>query len=262
MRGFVLILLLLIPAAANAAGSNVDYADGGVKLKGYLAQPAAGKPAKGAVLVIPEWWGNNEYSKSRADQLAALGYIAFAADIYGDGKTTTDPAKAKEWSGPFYADPSLMTKRVQSGFDALAGQAGVDKNKIAVIGYCFGGTSALQFALSGGAVRGAAAFHGGLKIPAPSNPAAIKAKIAIFEGDDDPFVPPEDRAVFRKILKDAKLDYIWVDYSGAIHAFTNPKATSFNIPGIGYSKTADMQSWGHLQLFLFGLFGGHEGTAG
>lgn len=252
MRKLLFVLLLLLPAAAQAAGHDVDYSEGAIQFKGYFV--SGGKGAKGSVLIIPEWWGLNEYSKSRADQLAALGYNAFAVDMYGSGQVTTDPSKAKEWSGPFYADPTLMTKRVQRGLDALVAQSGVDKNKIAVIGYCFGGSSALQFALSGGDVRGAAAFHGGLKLPAPTDPAAVKAKFVIFEGEDDPFVPAEERAAFRKLLKDAELDFTWIDYSGAIHAFTNPKATSFNIPGIAYNESADRQSWGHLQQFLHDLF--------
>ena len=238
-------------ASGSAGGKPVEYADGATKLKGYYV---AAEKSKGAILIIPEWWGINDYARSRADQLGKLGYSTLAADMYGDGYSTTDAAKAKEWSGPFYSDSSLMTRRVQVAFDTLASESGVDKNRIVVIGYCFGGTSALQFALSGGAAAGVAAFHGGLKLAAPANPSAVKAKFIVMEGEDDPMVPPEDRASFRKILKDGKYDFTWIDYSGAVHAFTNPKASSFGIPGVAYSPSADQQSFGHLQLFLYRVF--------
>ena len=238
----------LFQNTAAAAGTEVKYTDGLTTLKGYFAP--ADRP-KGAIVIIPEWWGLNDYAKTRANELAKLGYSTLAADMYGDGQTTSDPNVAKALSAPFYSDTALMVRRVQKGFDALSAQNGVDKNKIVVIGYCFGGTSALQFGISGGAAKGVAAFHGGLKIGAPADPAKVTAKFIVMEGEDDSFVPPEERAAFKKVLKDSKIDFTWIDYSGAHHGFSNPKADSYKIPGLAYSKSADLQSSGHLQLFLY-----------
>jgi dienelactone hydrolase len=237
----------------------VAYEQAGVKLEGWLAyddaKVAADKKAPG-VLVVPEWWGLNDYAKGRAEQLAKLGYVAFATDMYGAGVTTTDPKKAGELAGQFYGKP-LMAERAQAGLDQLLATGLVDATRVAAIGYCFGGSTVQALAFSGAPLAGIVSFHGGL-IPVPADAAAkTKAKILVCHGAIDPFVKPEDIAAFKKSLDDGKFDYQFISYAGAVHAFTNPGADALakttGLP-IAYNATADHRSWAHMRTFFGEIF--------
>jgi dienelactone hydrolase len=238
----------------------VPYEHGGVKLEGYLAyDDAKVSPANKApgVLVIPEWWGLNEYPRSRAEQLAALGYVAFAGDMYGAGVVTEDAKKAGELAGQFYGKP-LMAERARAGLDQLLKTGLVDSARVAAIGYCFGGATVQALAFSGAPVAGTVSFHGSLIAPSAEAAAKTKAKLLICHGAIDPFVRKEDLDAFLKALNDGKLDYQFISYSGAIHAFTNPRATEVGrangLAGIGYNAAADRRSWAHLREFLAEIF--------
>jgi len=233
----------------------VTYEHAGVKLEGYLAyddvKVTATKPAPG-VLVVPEWWGLNDYAKGRAEQVAQLGYVAFAVDMYGTGVTTTDPKKANELASPFYGKP-LMAERASAGLDQLLGTGLVDARRVAAIGYCFGGSTVQALAYSGAPLAGIVSFHGGL-IPAPAGAAARnKAKILVCHGAVDPFIKPEEIAAFTKSMDDGKFDYQFISYAGAVHAFTNSGADRIaavtGLP-IAYNAAADQRSWAHMELFL------------
>jgi dienelactone hydrolase len=251
-------LLLAMPAQAKIVTRAVSYEQGGVKLEGYLAyddaQTAAGKVP--GVLVIPEWWGLNEYPKWRAEQLARLGYVAFAADMYGAGVTTHDPKKAAELAGHFYGKP-LMAERARAGLDQLLQTGLVDPARVAAIGYCFGGATVQALAWSGAPVAGIVSFHGGL-IPPPASASSLKTKVLICHGAVDPFEKKEDIDAFKEAMDVAKLDYQFVMYSGAVHAFTNPNADRVaqetGLKGIGYNAAADHRSWRHMQDFFAELF--------
>lgn len=252
-------LALAMSAQANIVTRAVPYDHAGVKLEGYLAyddaKTAAGKCP--GVLVIPEWWGLNEYPKSRAEQLAKLGYVAFAADMYGAGVTTTDPKKAGELAGHFYGKP-LMAERARAGLEQLVKTGLVDPARVAAIGYCFGGATVQAMAWSGAPVAGIVSFHGSL-IPPPANTAGtVKAKILICHGAIDPFEKKEDIDAFKKAIDDAKLDYQLIMYSGAVHAFTNPRADEVaretGLKGIGYNAEADHRSWKLMQDFFAEIF--------
>jgi dienelactone hydrolase len=257
----VAILALTVSAEAKIVTKPVAYQHDGVKLEGYLAyddtKTSAANRAPG-VLVIPEWWGLNEYPKSRADQLARLGYVAFAADMYGAGVVTTDAKKAGQLAGQFYGKP-LMAERAKAGLDQLLATGLVDASRVAAIGYCFGGATVQALAWSGAPLAGIVSFHGSLIPPSADAVARTKAKILICHGAVDPFEKKEDIDAFKKALDDGKLDYQFISYAGAIHAFTNPEAdevakTAGLVGSIGYNAAADRRSWQHMRDFFAEIF--------
>ncbi|MBS0662032.1 MAG: dienelactone hydrolase family protein, partial [Verrucomicrobia bacterium] len=225
-----LLTLLLAGAAALTAPAavvtrTIAYEHAGAKLEGFLAydDTLTAKAKLPGVLVVHEWWGLNDYARSRAKQLAKLGYVAFALDMYGAGISTLDPKKAGELAGQFYGKP-LMAERARAGLDQLLATGLVDGTRVAAIGYCFGGSTVQALAYSGAPLAGIVSFHGGL-IPVPADAAAkTKAKILICHGAIDPFVSRADLDAFLQAMNDGKFDYQFISYAGAIHAFTNPRA--------------------------------------
>jgi dienelactone hydrolase len=245
--------------SAKVVTKPVAYEHGGVKLEGWLAyddeKVAADKPAPG-VLVLPEWWGLTEYPKKRAEQLAKLGYVALAADMYGAGVTTADPKKAGELAAPFYGQP-LMAGRSRAGLDQLLASGLVDGRRVAAIGYCFGGAAAQALAYSGAPLAGIVSFHGSLIPASPAAAAANQAKILVCHGAVDPFISAEEIAAFMKGMNDGKFDYQFVSYAGAVHAFSNPGADKIakatGLP-IAYHAAADKRSWAHMRSFFNEIF--------
>jgi len=249
--------MLATGAQAKLVTKAVGYEQGGVKLEGYLAYDDSTKAARPGVLVIPEWWGLENFAKGRAEKLAAMGYVAFAADMYGAGVTTTDPKKAGELAGQFYGKP-LMAERAQAGLDQLLKSGLVNPQKVAAIGFCFGGATCQALAYSGAPLVGIVSFHGSL-IPASSEAAAKnKAKFLICHGAIDPFTQPEAIDAFKKSLDEGHFDYQFVSYAGAVHAFTNPGADALRVSaglnGIGYNEPAARRSWQHMKLFFDEIF--------
>src|SRR6478735_7574739 len=255
-----LFVATTVALSAQIVTKPVAYEQAGVKLEGYLAYDDAkvtpGAKAAG-VLVVPEWWGLNDYTKGRVQQLAELGYVAFGVDMYGAGVVTEDPKKAGELAGQFYGKP-LMAERAQAGLDQLLATGLVEKARVAAIGYCFGGSTVQALAYSGAPLAGIVSFHGGL-IPVPADAAArTKAKILICHGAVDPFVKPEDVAAFQKAMNEGKFDYQFISYAGAVHAFTNPGADAVakatGLP-IAYNAAADKRSWAHMRSFFSEILG-------
>lgn len=233
----------------------INYKDGNVDLQGFLAydDAKAASPQPG-VLIVHEWWGHTDYVRSRAKQIAKLGYVAFALDMYGKGVKTDDPKKAGELAGQFYKDRNLMRSRAMAGLNALKQQKNVDPNRLAAIGYCFGGSTALELARGGAPLAGVVSFHGGLDFPTVEDNKNIKGKLLICTGADDPMIPPEKVNTFESQLRDAKVNFEINIYSGAVHAFTNPKADEHHIPGIAYNAQADGRSWYAMTGFLAEIF--------
>jgi dienelactone hydrolase len=258
MKAAVLALLLfsgLISAQAKIVTKTVPYDQGGVHLVGYLAYDDAqteGKKLPG-ILVVPEWWGLNDFVKGRAEALAKLGYVAFAADMYGDGQSTTDPNKAKELSSALYGKP-LMAERARAGLDQLTASGLVDQSNLAAIGFCFGGATCQVLAYSGAPLKGIVSFHGAL-VPLPADAAArTHAKFLILQGELDPHVDLDQRLAFIKSLDQGKIDFQFLSYSGAVHAFMNPEADKFHLEGISYNATAAERAWNQMQLFFQEIF--------
>jgi dienelactone hydrolase len=253
----LLLALGALPAGAAIVTRTVDYEHAGAKLQGFLAYDdaltAGGKQP--GVLVVHEWWGLNDYVRGRAVKLAKLGYVAFALDMYGKGVLATDPKAAGDLAGAFYGKP-LMAERAQAGLDQLLATGLVDPARVAAIGYCFGGSTVQALAYAGAPLAGIVSFHGGLIPATPEAAARVRAKILICHGASDPSTNREKLDAYLKSLDDTKLDYQFIQYAGALHAFTNPDADAIALanPGmkgfIGYSPSADHRSWQDMQVFF------------
>ncbi len=260
MKNLLLILsLCCLGSAAQAAvkGEEVNYESDGTTLVGYLAYDDSIKGKRPGVLVVHEWWGQNEYARKRARMLAELGYTALAVDMYGDGLVADNPEDASNLASGLTTDLPLERARFEAGMDFLRNQETVDPDQIAAFGYCFGGGVALNMARIGEDLKGVASFHGLLGAEHPAKPWTIKAHIISFSGDADPMIGPDKIAAFRKEMDAAGANYRVVTYPGAKHAFTNPEADElgkkFNMP-IAYDAQADKDSWQQAQEFLREVF--------
>lgn len=262
--GVLLAGLLLAPAFAEESGGlkieAVDYSspgEEGVVLKGYLAfDPAVGKKRPG-VIVVHEWWGHNDYARRRARMLAEMGYTALAIDMYGDGKEALHPDDAAKFSGEVMSNRPVARARFLAAVEILKNHDSVDAERIAAIGYCFGGSLVLHMARSGADLKGVASFHGGLAGSKTDAPGEIKAKLLVVHGGDDAFEPPEVVEEFRAEMKTRGAKMRFVTYQGAKHSFTNPDADKyakkFNLP-LEYNEQADKNSWNELAVFLGKVF--------
>ena len=259
---FAACLAAALGARAAIVTRTVAYEQGGANLQSVLAYDDATTALRPGVLVFPEWWGLNDYAKGRARQLAELGYVALAVDMYGDGVSTTDPKKAGELAGQFYGKP-LMAERAQAALDQLTKTGLVDARRVAAIGFCFGGAVCQTLAYNGAPLAGIVSFHGSL-VPAPADAAdKTHAKFLICHGALDPFTTPEAVDAFKKSLDDARIDYQFVVYSGAVHAFTNPDADALarasGLKGIGYNEAAARRSWALMRQFFGEIFAAKRG---
>ncbi|MCR4347561.1 MAG: dienelactone hydrolase family protein [Sulfuricaulis sp.] len=252
---FTVLTAFIGLASAQAAikGVPVEYKSNGTVHNGYLVYDDAIMAKRPGVLVIHEWWGHDEHARNSARKLAEAGYVALALDMYGDGKQAHHPDDAGKFSGEVRKNQSLMKSRFQAGMKLLEKQSRVDSKRLAAIGYCFGGSVVLEMARAGEKLRGVASFHGGLATENPAKPGKIKAKVLVMNGAEDPFVPAEQIAAFKKEMESAKADYKFVNYPGAKHSFTNPNADAngakFKLP-LAYDAQADQASWSDLQSFL------------
>lgn len=247
-------LLWSIVAGAELHTQNVEYKDGDTLLKGYVAYDAASKAKRPGILVVHEWWGLNDYARRRAEMLAGLGYVALAVDMYGEGFNTTSPEDAGKHAGVFRQDRAAGLKRVRAGFDVLKKQQQCDTNRIAAIGYCFGGTVVLELARSAADIAGVVSFHGGLDTPNPAEPGKIKCKVLVCTGADDPHVPAEKVTAFEDEMRKAGADWQLNVYGGAVHSFTNPGAGNDPTKGAAYNERADKRSWEAMKLFFAEIF--------
>jgi dienelactone hydrolase len=259
---YLVILMLdfnwsLAPADAKIVEKSVQYTTQGVTMKGTLIYDDAIKDKRPGVLVVHEWWGANEYSKSRARMLAKLGYRALAVDMYGDGKQASTPEEATALSSAVMKDFEAGKKRFLAAYDFLKSQPNVDPEQIAAVGYCFGGGVVLNMARQGADLKGVVSFHGNLAPIQPAQKGGVKAKLLVLHGADDHFISSEQIRAFHQEMTDAQVDYKFVDYPGAVHAFSNPEATAlgkkFNIP-IAYNESADKKSWKEMETFLKTIF--------
>ncbi|HQD44632.1 MAG TPA: dienelactone hydrolase family protein [Kaistella sp.] len=239
----------------NIKTEDVVYNIRGINYKSFAAFTTDSDQPKPVVMVIPEWWGLNDYAKSRAKQLAELGYFAMAVDFYGEGKVVEHPQEAEKLASPFYKIP-INAKTIFDGAKAkVVSYPNADISKIAVIGYCFGGAQALNMARQESDLKGAVSFHGNLMTGV--KPKNNKVKILVCNGANDTFVSPEEIAAFKKEMDSAKINYTFIDYPNSLHSFTNPASTEvgkkFNMK-IAYNKEADEKSWNDMKKFLADIF--------
>jgi dienelactone hydrolase len=250
LGGFLLAVLMATGVQAAIRTERIEYRHGDALLVGFLAYDDSMTGRRPGVLVVHEWWGLNDYAKARAEQLARLGYVAFALDMYGKGVATTDPKVAGQLSGVFRNDRTLGRARAAAGLAVLKERPEVDPTRIAAIGYCFGGTVVLEMARGGTDLRGVVSFHGGLSTPNPADARHIKGKVLVLHGADDPFESPAEIAAFQDEMRQAHVDWQMNYYSGAMHSFTNPESGSFGIKGVGYNAEADRRSWLAMRNFF------------
>lgn len=232
----------------------VEYKLGDTALEGYLAYDDSTKIRRPGVLLIHEWMGLGPYEKRRADQLAAMGYVAFAADIYGKGVRPRNADEAKQTSATYKNNRALLRARVQAALDTLKKQPFADPARIAAIGYCFGGTTALELARSGADVRGVVSFHGGLDSPNPTDGRNIKAKVLVLHGADDPLVPQDQILAFQDEMRKGGVDWQMIYYGGAVHRFTAREAGDNPSTGLAYNEKADRRSWEDMKQFFGEIF--------
>jgi dienelactone hydrolase len=257
---FLMALLTASTAAlAEVKTKEIAYSSGGVTMKGYVAYDDAVKGKRPGVLVVHEWWGNNDYARKRARMLAELGYTALSVDMYGDGKTADHKDDAAALATQVAKDMPVAKARFEAGMKALKKQKTVDSARIAAIGYCFGGSVVLNMARLGVDLRGVASFHGSLGGLAPAEKGKVKARVAVFTGEADPMVPADQVVAFKQQMDAAGANYSLVSYPGVKHSFTNPQADDyakrFGLP-VAYDAKADEDSWSQTRTFLKAIFAG------
>ena len=252
-----LFVLLPFTLHADVITKEVTYSDGDTKMKGYLAYDDKVKGKRPGIIVVHEWWGHNDYAKKRARMLAKLGYSAIALDMYGGGKNASHPKDAGMFAGEVKKNMAVAEKRFMAAYNLLQKQDHVAKDKIAAIGYCFGGGIVLEMARRGVELDGVVSFHGSLGTKSAAKRGKIKSKVLVLNGEADPFVKQTAIASFKNEMRAARVDFKFINYPNAKHAFTNPGAdkfgNKFKIP-LAYNKVADENSWVEMKLFFEQLF--------
>jgi dienelactone hydrolase len=266
MKRIMVIVLIVagVLTIANAAvaahkimGRNVEYTAGGITMKGYLVYDEKVQGKQPGVLVVHEWWGQNTYVRKRARMLARLGYTALALDMYGEGKTAQHPDDAGKFASGVMKNFPVAKERFLAALEFLKKQPTVDPDRIAAIGYCFGGGVVLNMARQGVDLKGVASFHGSLAVVNPDQPTPIKTAVRVYNGADDKFSTPEQIEALKKEMADQKVNFKFVNYPGAVHSFTNLEATEigkkFKMP-VAYNAKADKESWEDMKQFLKEIF--------
>ncbi|MBP7526984.1 MAG: dienelactone hydrolase family protein [Syntrophorhabdaceae bacterium] len=241
------------PAGAAVRTQTITYSQDSVTLEGYLAYDDRITGKRPGILVVHEWKGISAYEKMRVEQLASMGYVAFAADIYGKGVRPTTTEEASRTAGIYRGNRQLLRARALAGLKALKEFRYTDPSRVAAIGYCFGGTTVLELARGNAEVAGVVSFHGGLDTPNPAT-GPVKPQVLVLTGADDPGVPPAQRLAFEEEMRAAGANWQMNIYSGAVHAFTNPAAGSNPSTGAAYNEKADKRSFADMKLFFSELF--------
>jgi len=267
-KTLIAIIALMLAACAGtgnqgATGSvikeePVTYRDGSTVMKGFIVYDDAIKTKRPGIVVVHEWWGITKHVHEEARKFAAQGYTAIIADMYGDAKTADNPKDAGALSGAVRKNPAVMQSRFNAAKDLLSQHATVDRSRIGASGYCFGGSVVLDMARVGTDLKGVAAFHAGLGAAGPAAASGkVKSKVLVLNGAADPFIKPDSVDAFKKEMDAAKVDYRYINYPGAVHAFTNPEATEkgkqFNLP-LAYDAQADSQSKAEAATFFRNVF--------
>jgi len=235
----------------------IDYQLDSLNMKGYLVYDERFEGKRSAVLVVHEWWGHNEYPRSRARMLAELGYVALSIDMYGDGKATDHPENAQKFMMESLSDMGLAKARFIAALDLVKQNELTDPSKTAAIGYCFGGAVVLHMARFGVDLDGVVSFHGNLATEYPAEPGIVMSRVLVCNGADDPFVPEDQRRAFKDEMESAGVNFEFINYPGSVHAFTNPGADvygeKFELP-LAYNEAADKQSWEKMKSFFDEIF--------
>ena len=247
------VMTMYMAASASAAIKSraVEYStpDGSL-MEGYISYDDGIKTPQPAIIIVPDWMGLGQFAKNKAQLLAKEGYVVFAADVYGKGIRPVNSDQAATLATKYKSDRPLLQSHIRAAYNTLTAMTTVDKGRVVVMGYCFGGTTALELARSGVPLAGTASFHGGLANPIPENAKNIKGAVLVMHGADDPLVPPAEVAGFKQEMDKAGIKYNFVAYPGAVHAFTNPAAGEDKSTGVAYNEAADRASWVEFERFL------------
>ncbi len=249
----MVVLLSSNCVLAKIKTKTIEYKQGNTVLEGYLAYDDAIKVKRPGVLVVHEWNGLQSYAKKRTEQLAKLGYVAFAADIYGKGIRPQNPEESGKQATIYRQDRKLLRERAKAGLEVLQKHPLTDSKRIAAIGYCFGGGTVLELARSGVNIGGVVSFHGNLDTPDPNDAKNIKAKVLVLHGADDPFVPEQQVQGFTREMRLGNVNWQLISYGGVLHSFTNPEAKN-NPKGAVYNSIADQRSWQAMRQFFTEIF--------
>ncbi|MCU1750046.1 dienelactone hydrolase family protein [Pseudomonas sp. 6D_7.1_Bac1] len=263
MRVFIALVLLALSGLNQAAikTQEIPYKSAdGTEMIGYYAYDDSIQGKRPGVVVVHEFWGLNDYAKRRARDLAGLGYSALAIDMYGEGKNTEHPKDAMAFMEAALKNSATASARFNAGLDLLKQQPQTDPNKLAAIGYCFGGKIVLDAARQGTPLAGVVSFHGALATSTPATPGSVKAKLLVEHGALDSMVTADQVAAFKTEMDKAGADYKFVSLAGAKHGFSNPDADRLSHgdhggPDIGYNKAADERSWADMKAFFKKIFG-------
>lgn len=240
--------------SAKVVTQEVKYKDGDTQLTGFISYDDEIEGARPGVIVVHEWWGLNQFARDKAAQLAGMGYVAMAIDMYGDGKVTDHPAQAKEWMQTNTTNKELWQRRALLGLDQLKANKLVDKEKLAAMGYCFGGATVMQMAYAGADLDGVVSLHGSLPPASEAEGKNIQSRVLVLHGEADAFIPADRQVKFKEALTAAGADWQFVGFGGVRHAFTNPDAAKYGIDNLKYDEAADKRSWAYTQNFLNELF--------
>lgn len=233
---------------------DVIYKDGPLEMRGFAAHDDRPADKRPGILVAHEGWGLGEHVIARTKMLAELGYVAFAADMFGERRQLTKLEDVRTAIADLRAQPQKLRTRARAALTALAALPGVDAARLGGIGFCFGGTTVLELARDGAELAGVVSFHGGLETSAPAEPGKVKTKILVLTGADDPMIPVQQVEDFKTEMKKAGADFRVVSYAGAVHGFTNPKNDGSIAPGLRYQAEADQQSWAAMRAFFEQVF--------
>jgi dienelactone hydrolase len=234
---------------------SIAYQDGAVTLRGFLAYDDKKAGKRPGILVLPEVFGLGTHAKERAERLAAQGYVALAGDPYGNGLEFNDLQEALKHASVLREDPAQFRRRGRVALDKLASLPQVDASRLAAIGYCMGGTLALELARDGAPLKGVVSFHGRLETQRPAAAGQVKAKILVCTGAEDPIAPVAQVTALAEELTKAGVDWQIISYGGTVHSFTNPDADSAGVAGLAYNKLADERSWKAMASFFEEIFG-------
>lgn len=265
IMGVVLMVACSTPAKEKAAEEeavaapigDIEYSTETTNMKGYIAYDQSDDSKRPGILVVHEWWGHNEYARERADMLGEMGYVALAVDMYGDGKVAEHPDDAGKFTQEVVSNIDEAKARFESAMNTLKAHPNVDPEKIGAIGYCFGGSVVLSMANAGFDLDAVAAFHAGLGLPILPDSGAVKTKVLVANGADDPFIPAEQVEDFKRVMDAAGVDYKYISYPGAVHSFTSKYAdefaAKFNMP-LAYQAEADSASWAEMTALFDSAF--------
>ncbi len=251
---FIAFLGLAPPGEAKIRVEPLPYSQNQKTFQGVLAWDDSVKGKRPGILVVHEWWGLNEYATNRAKQLAELGYVALAVDMYGEGRVTVHGKEAGEWAKQVTSNIDDWQKRAMNGIHILQADARVDADRLAAIGFCFGGATVMQMVYGGAPVRGVVSFHGSLPLPANTQNMNRSAKVFVAHGGSDPFLSSEHIAKFTGVLDEAGIDWQMSVYGGAQHSFTNPSADQYGMKGVKYHPEAATRSWAQMKIFFDEIF--------